>query len=100
VETKAHLCFLKKVGGRCGCVYGTKGAVDQKSLGTTDVDVTDLALSQDLPSETRKTQEKLSPPEYTTSGSRHRKLNILDTQQQRSSLDYELSIFYACFYLT
>jgi hypothetical protein len=34
VETKAHLCFLKNVGGRCGCVYGTKGAVDRKSLGT------------------------------------------------------------------
>jgi hypothetical protein len=27
VETKAHLCFLKKVGGRCGCVYGTEGAL-------------------------------------------------------------------------
>jgi hypothetical protein len=27
--------FLKKAGGRCGCVYGTKGAVDRKSLGTT-----------------------------------------------------------------
>jgi hypothetical protein len=37
VETKAHVCFLKNVGGggRCGCVYGTKGAVDRKSLGTT-----------------------------------------------------------------
>jgi hypothetical protein len=34
VETKANLCFLKKVGGRCGLVYGTKGAVDRKSLGT------------------------------------------------------------------
>jgi hypothetical protein len=33
-----HLCFLKKVGGRCGCVYGTKGAVDRKSLGTTGVE--------------------------------------------------------------
>jgi hypothetical protein len=30
-----HLCFLKKVGGRCGYVYGAKGAVDRKSLGTT-----------------------------------------------------------------
>jgi hypothetical protein len=29
VETKAHLCFLKTVGGRCGCVYGTEGAVDR-----------------------------------------------------------------------
>jgi hypothetical protein len=37
VETKAHLCFLKKVGGRCGCVYGTEGAVDRKSLVTTGV---------------------------------------------------------------
>jgi hypothetical protein len=27
--------FFKKVGGRCGCVYGTKGAVDRKSLRTT-----------------------------------------------------------------
>jgi hypothetical protein len=27
--------FFKKVGGRCGCVYETKGAVDRKSLGTT-----------------------------------------------------------------
>jgi hypothetical protein len=26
--------FFKKVGGRCGCVYGTKGAVDRKRLGT------------------------------------------------------------------
>jgi hypothetical protein len=35
VETKAHLWFfLNKVGGRCGCVYGTKGAVDRKSMGT------------------------------------------------------------------
>jgi hypothetical protein len=42
VETKAHLCFLKKVGGRCGCAYGTKGAVDQKGLGTTDLDLKDL----------------------------------------------------------
>jgi hypothetical protein len=38
VETKAHLCFLKKVRGRCGSVYGNKGAVDRKSLGTTDLD--------------------------------------------------------------
>jgi hypothetical protein len=38
VETKAHLCFLKEVGGRCGCVYGTKGAVDRKSLGTTGLE--------------------------------------------------------------
>jgi hypothetical protein len=30
--------FFKKAGGRCGCVYGTKGAVDQKSLGTTALD--------------------------------------------------------------
>jgi hypothetical protein len=37
VETKAHLCFLKKGRGRCGCVYGTKRAVDRKSLGTTDI---------------------------------------------------------------
>jgi hypothetical protein len=36
VETKAHLCFFKKWwGGRCGCVYGAKGAVDRKCLGTT-----------------------------------------------------------------
>jgi hypothetical protein len=35
VETKGHLCFLKKVRGRCGSVYGTKGAVDRKGLGTT-----------------------------------------------------------------
>jgi hypothetical protein len=35
MQTKAHLCFLKKVGGCCGCVYGTKGAVDRKRLGTT-----------------------------------------------------------------
>jgi hypothetical protein len=35
METKGHLCFLKKAGGRCGSVYGTKGAVDRKSLGTT-----------------------------------------------------------------
>jgi hypothetical protein len=32
--------FFKKGRGRCGCVYGTKGAVDRKSLGTTDIDVT------------------------------------------------------------
>jgi hypothetical protein len=38
METKAHLCFLKKVGGRCGCVYGTEGAVDRKSLGTAVLD--------------------------------------------------------------
>jgi hypothetical protein len=38
VETKAHLCFLKKVGGRCGCVFGAKVAVDQKSLGTAELD--------------------------------------------------------------
>jgi hypothetical protein len=38
VETKAHLCFLKKEGGRCGCVYGNKGALDRKSFGTTDVE--------------------------------------------------------------
>jgi hypothetical protein len=37
VETQAHLYFLKKVGGRCGCVYGTKGAVDRKNLETTDL---------------------------------------------------------------
>jgi hypothetical protein len=24
--------FLKNVGGRCGCVYGTKGAVDRKKV--------------------------------------------------------------------
>jgi hypothetical protein len=29
--------FFKWVGGRCGCVYGTKGAVDRKSLGTAGV---------------------------------------------------------------
>jgi hypothetical protein len=38
VETKALSCFLKKIGGRCGCVYGTKGAVGRKSLGTAGVD--------------------------------------------------------------
>jgi hypothetical protein len=39
VETKAHLCFFKNGrGGRGGCVYGTKGAVDRKSLGATAVD--------------------------------------------------------------
>jgi hypothetical protein len=38
VETKAHLCFLNKVGGRCGCVYGTEGAADRKSLGITGLD--------------------------------------------------------------
>jgi hypothetical protein len=27
--------FFKKGRGRCGCVYGAKGAVDRKSLGTT-----------------------------------------------------------------
>jgi hypothetical protein len=31
--------FLKgRGGGRGGCVYGTKGAVDRKSLGTADLD--------------------------------------------------------------
>jgi hypothetical protein len=30
--------FFKKYRGRCGCVYGTKGAVDLKSLGITGVD--------------------------------------------------------------
>jgi hypothetical protein len=30
VETKAHLFFFKKEGGRCGCVYGTKWVVDRK----------------------------------------------------------------------
>jgi hypothetical protein len=30
--------FFKKGRGRCGCVYGTKGAVDRKSLGTADLD--------------------------------------------------------------
>jgi hypothetical protein len=29
--------FKKKVGGRCGCVCGTKGAVDRKCLGTSDL---------------------------------------------------------------
>jgi hypothetical protein len=38
VETKAHLCFSKKVRGRCGSVYGTNGAVDRKSLGTAGLD--------------------------------------------------------------
>jgi hypothetical protein len=27
--------FCKKGRGRCSCVYGTKGAVDRQSLGTT-----------------------------------------------------------------
>jgi hypothetical protein len=43
VETKAHLCFLKKVRGRCGSVYGTKGAVDRKSLGTAGIEYKDRA---------------------------------------------------------
>jgi hypothetical protein len=30
--------FFKKIGGRCGRVYGTKGAVDRKSSGTTGLD--------------------------------------------------------------
>jgi hypothetical protein len=34
--------FKKKVGGRCGCVYGTKGAVDRKSLGTTGLNYTGI----------------------------------------------------------
>jgi hypothetical protein len=38
VETKENLCFLKKIRGRCGSVYGTKGAVNRKSLGSTDLD--------------------------------------------------------------
>jgi hypothetical protein len=38
VETKAHLCFLRKVGGRCGCVYGTEGAVVRKSFGTAGLE--------------------------------------------------------------
>jgi hypothetical protein len=28
-----HLCFLKKVGERCGCVYGTKGGGRPKKFG-------------------------------------------------------------------
>jgi hypothetical protein len=28
--------FFKKGRGRCGCVYGTEGAVDRKSLGTAE----------------------------------------------------------------
>jgi hypothetical protein len=43
VETKAHLCFLKKVGGRCGCVYGTEGAVDRKLLGTAGLEARRLS---------------------------------------------------------
>jgi hypothetical protein len=31
--------FFKNGRGRCGCVYGTKGAVDRKSLGTAYLDV-------------------------------------------------------------
>jgi hypothetical protein len=31
-------------GGRCECVYGTKGAVDQKRLGTTVVDYWQLVI--------------------------------------------------------
>jgi hypothetical protein len=37
VETKAHLCFFK-LGGRCGCEYGTEGAADRKRLGTADIE--------------------------------------------------------------
>jgi hypothetical protein len=37
-KQKRIYVFFKKVGGRCGCVYGTKGAVDRKSLGTTGLD--------------------------------------------------------------
>jgi hypothetical protein len=39
VETKTHLCFLKKGRGALWVCYGTKGAVeDRKSLGTTITD--------------------------------------------------------------
>jgi hypothetical protein len=48
VETKAHLCFLKKAGGRCGSVYGTKGVVDRKSLGNTGLADTRLHSSSIL----------------------------------------------------
>jgi hypothetical protein len=37
--------FFKKVRGRCGCVYGTKGAVDRKNLGTTALYYSYRALS-------------------------------------------------------
>jgi hypothetical protein len=30
--------FFFKLGGRCGCVYGTKGAADRKLLGTADIE--------------------------------------------------------------
>jgi hypothetical protein len=30
--------FFIKLGGRCGCGYGTKGAADQKRLGTADIE--------------------------------------------------------------
>jgi hypothetical protein len=61
VETKVHLCFLRKVGGRCGSVYGTEGGAvglymeprgalwvciwnqggdEPKNLGTADVNGT------------------------------------------------------------
>jgi hypothetical protein len=53
VETKAHLCFLKKVGGPCGCAYGTKGAVDRKSLGTTVLETADCTFSCQLPRHNR-----------------------------------------------
>jgi hypothetical protein len=48
VETKAHLRFLKKIGGRCGCVYGTKGAVARKSLGTAGLDTPNTGSCQSV----------------------------------------------------
>jgi hypothetical protein len=38
--------FLKKVGGRCVCVYGAKGAVDRKSLGTAALHYAKLGLNR------------------------------------------------------
>jgi hypothetical protein len=30
--------FFFKLGGRCGCEYGTKGVADRKRLGTADIE--------------------------------------------------------------
>jgi hypothetical protein len=45
--------FFKKRRGRCGCVYGTKGAVDRKfweplDYGFDDRRTTDLSLLQSV----------------------------------------------------
>jgi hypothetical protein len=41
----AFMFFFKKVGGRCGCVYGTKGAVDRKSLETAVLDDVQVSVN-------------------------------------------------------